>query len=265
MRWGAAECTSLCSAAAPEDGQRVLLAQNWDWKPGARATCVLLVGSPHDAPAFVTLVEAGLLAKCGMNDAGIGLVTNALTSTLDRGEPGVPFHAILRRILTSGSFDEAVAAAATPVRASSANYLIASRDGRAADLEVTPGGAAGVHRTDGARLAHANHFLTSSREGFEDRERMDPSGSSAARQALADDRLRDPAGASIDGLLAALRDHTAPVCRHLSSDELPEAASETIAAVPMDLADGALWVTEGHPCTAAAERFELGSLVRDAA
>ncbi len=94
---------------------------------------------------------------------------------------------------------------------------------------------------------------------------MDPSGSSAARQALADDRLRDPAGASIDGLLAALRDHTAPVCRHLSSDELPEAASETIAAVPMDLADGALWVTEGHPCTAAAERFELGSLVRDAA
>jgi hypothetical protein len=33
----------------------------------------------------------------------------------------------------------------------------------------------------------------------------------------------------------------------------------------MDLADGELWVTEGRPCTAAAERFDLGSLIALAA
>jgi hypothetical protein len=29
----------------------------------------------------------------------------------------------------------------------------------------------------------------------------------------------------------------------------------------VDLTDGALWITEGRPWTAAAERFDLGSLV----
>ncbi len=61
-------------------------------------------------------------------------------------------------------------------------------------------------------------------------------------------------------MLEALRDHSAPVCAHADAGEPPEAGNETVAAVAMDLTDGALWVTEGPPCTAAAERFELGSL-----
>src|SRR4051794_27268676 len=43
------------------------------------------------------------------------------------------------------------------------------------------------------------------------------------------------------------------------------AAYETVAAVAMGLAEGRLWVTEGAPCTAAAERFDLGSLIALAA
>jgi hypothetical protein len=34
---------------------------------------------------------------------------------------------------------------------------------------------------------------------------------------------------------------------------------------PIDLAEEQLWVTEGAPCTAAAERFDLGSLIALAA
>jgi len=259
-----ADCTAMCASGAAE-GRHVLLAQNWDWKPGALRTCVLLAAAPHDAPAFVTLVEAGLLAKCGLNDAGIGLATNALTSSLDRGEPGVPFHAILRRILTSASFDEAVDAVTSPPRASSANYLIATRDGRAADLEAAPGGPEGIHRTDAARLVHANHFLRPSRAGFKDLERLDASSTSVARQASADARLRGSGEDSVEELLGALRDHAAPVCQHVSPGEPPEAANETIAAVGMDLTEGTLWVTEGHPCTEAPERLELGALVGRAA
>jgi isopenicillin-N N-acyltransferase-like protein len=255
-----AECTAMCVSGDAE-GRHVLLAQNWDWKPGALHTCILLAATPHDAPAFVTFVEAGLLAKCGLNDAGLGLATNAMTSTLDRGEPGVPFHAILRRILTSASFDEAVDAVTSPPRASSANYLIASRDGRATDLETAPGGPEGVRRTDAARLAHANHFLRTTREGSKDLERLDASSTSIARQASADARLRGSGQDSVEELLGALRDHAAPVCQHVSPDEPPEAASDTIAAITMDLTDGVLWVTEGHPCTEAPDRLELGALV----
>jgi isopenicillin-N N-acyltransferase like protein len=254
------ECTAFCTPTGPSEDAHVLLAQNWDWKPGSRGTCVLLAQSPHDGPSFVTFVEAGLLAKCGMNDRGIGVAANALTSTLDRGEPGVPFHAILRRILASETFEEAVDAVTAPTRASSGNYLLVTRDGRAANLEATPGGPESVHRSDGDRLAHANHFLRPSRDGFKDLERFDDASTSLARQRAADRWISMPGERSIDDVLEALRDHSAPVCAHADGGEPPEAANETVGAVAMDLTDGALWVTEGPPCTAAAERFELGSL-----
>ena len=259
------ECTALCTTANDREDAHVLLAQNWDWHPDARDTCVLLVEAPHDGPPFVTLVEAGLLAKCGMNDRGLGLAATALTSTLDRGTPGVPFHAILRRILTSGSFDEAVDAIVAPTRASSGNFLLASRDGRAADLEGAPGGPDAVHRSDGPRLAHANHFLRPSRTGFKDLERIDDASTSVSRQAAADSWISTTGERSIDDVLGVLRDHSASVCQHADGSGPPETAIETVAAIAMDLTDGALWVTEGPPCTAAAERFELGSLVADAA
>jgi isopenicillin-N N-acyltransferase like protein len=259
------ECTALCTPADEREDAHVLLAQNWDWHPGARETCVLLVEAPHDGPSFVTLVEAGLLAKCGMNERGIGLTATALTSTLDVGAPGVPFHAILRRILTSGSYDEAVDAVLAPIRVSSGNFLLASRDGRAANLEGAPGGPDEVHRSGGTRLAHANHFLRPSRDGFKDLERFDDSSTSLTRQAAADTWVSAAGERSIDDVLGTLRDHSASVCQHADGSGPPEAAIETIAAVAMDLTDGALWVTEGPPCTAAAERFELGSLVSHAA
>ena len=261
---GSGECTALCTRSGPEEDAHVLLAQNWDWHPRARDTCVILAAAPHDAPAFVTFVEAGLLAKCGMNDRGLGVVTNALTSTLDRGTPGVPYHAILRRILTSASFDEAVGAVVDPPRAASANYLVASGDGRAAEIEAAPGDRDQVHRVEGERLAHANHFLRPSRPGSKDLERIDPSSTSVARQARAE-RFLSAAAASIDELLEALRDHDAPICRHADPNAPPAEANETIASVAMDLTEGAWWVTGGRPCTVAPERSELASLVAPAA
>jgi len=262
------ECTALCTPVNDRADAHVLLAQNWDWHPGARETCVLLVEAPHDAPPFVTLVEAGLLAKCGMNERGIGLAATALTSTLDRGEPGVPFHAILRRILTSGSFDEAIDAVLAPIRASSGNFLLASRDGRAVDLEGAPGGPDAVHRTDGTRLAHANHFLRPSRAGFDgftDLERIDDASTSVSRQGAADTWVSAAGERSVDEVLGVLRDHSTSVCQHADGSGPPETAIETVAAIAMDLTEGSLWVTEGPPCTARAERFELGSLVAHAA
>jgi isopenicillin-N N-acyltransferase like protein len=261
-------CTAVAVAPTPADEAHVLLAQTWDWRPGARDTCVLLVTAPHDGPPSVTFVEAGLLAKCGMNAAGIGLAASALVSSLDRGEPGVPFHAILRRILSSPSIDEAVDAVTSPVRASSGNYLLASTAGGAVNLEALPGGADRAERTNGVRLAHANHLLRR-REGVpagvKDLERLDGRSSSLARQSVVEERLRTEGELGIDDLLELLRDHSAPVCTHASEDDPPEEANETIAAIAMDLTAGALWVTGGRPCTTEAERLDLGTLLSRAA
>ena len=54
------------------------------------------------------MVEAGLLAKTGMNAAGLGLVTNALVTDADVGEPGLPYHVLLRAVLDCGTVTEAL-------------------------------------------------------------------------------------------------------------------------------------------------------------
>lgn len=255
------ECTAIGCASAPAGGS-VLVAQNWDWKPAVRETCVLLVCAPHDRPGFVSLVEAGLWAKCGMNEAGVGLTTNALQSSRDKGEPGVPYHAILRRILTSPTFEEAVAAVTQARRASSANYLLGHRDGRAVNLEVAPGGADDVCATEGPALAHTNHFLWPEPRPFKDVGRIDGEDSLVR---LAGAQTAIAAGtASLPEVQEALRSHAdAPdsVCVHEDPTLAPVEDYATIGSMVADLAAGTLWVTQGNPCVAAYEPVEVAATV----
>ena len=77
-RAAARECTALVALPQSTTAGHTLLAQNWDWKPEAADNLVVLEARPDSGPSFVTVVEAGLLAKTGLNSAGIGLVTSAL-------------------------------------------------------------------------------------------------------------------------------------------------------------------------------------------
>lgn len=249
------ECTAI--GRRLDDG-RVWIAQTWDWKPAARDTCVLLVCAPHDRPGFVTLVEAGLWAKCGVNEAGIGLATNALQSSLDRGEPGIPYHAILRRVLTSATHDEAVDAVRRGPRASSANYLIGRRDGPVVDLEAAPGGPHEVFVQEGPSLAHANHFVRPS-PPFEDLGLID-----------GEDSLHRHATATmapvetLDALRSMLCSHDDPagtICVHGDASLDPVEDYVTVAAVVADLTEGTLAVTDGNPCRASFEEHQIDELV----
>ena len=263
-RAAAKECTSIGAAPPATTGGQVVVAQNWDWKPGARGTCVLLAMRPFGRPAFVTLVEAGLLAKAGMNDAGIGLATNALTSSLDRGSPGVPYHAILRRVLTSASHGEAVAEVTARERASSANYLIGSSDGQLANLEVAPGGPDTAWRVDGATVCHANHFVRPDRP-FNDLALLDgresPLRQASAEGTVGSDRIDVPA------IESALRAHAGPdhgdgsVCAHSDPSQPAEADYVTVAAIVMDLTAGVLHLSQGNPCTAPFTTLDRGALL----
>jgi isopenicillin-N N-acyltransferase-like protein len=264
VREGVDGCTALCALPDTTVAGHVIHGQNWDWKPPAVDTCVLLVCAPHDRPAFVTLVEAGLLAKCGMNEAGLGLTANALTSSLDRGELGTPFHAILRRILTSATFEEATDAVTRTWRASSANYLISSRDGRAMDLEAAPGGPDTVNAIEDTALVHANHFLWPDRP-FKDLGRIGDGGSldrqERAEAAMAAGRL------DADIFRHALQDHEHlpdSVCAHLDPALPAEADYVTIAALVMDLTDGTMAITQGNPCATPFETYETPQLFAQA-
>ncbi len=128
-RQAAQECTAVVALPEATASGHTLLAQNWDWKPQTSETVIVLEAEQAQGPNFVTVVEAGLLAKCGFNSAGIGLVTNALVTDQDLGQPGVPYHVILRGILDAENMSDALAAITVKPRASAANYLIAHREG----------------------------------------------------------------------------------------------------------------------------------------
>ena len=154
-------CSAL--AYAPPLGQSgsTLLGQNWDWLLHSAQTLVVLEVRPDEGPDFVTVVEAGLLAKTGMNAAGLGLVTNALVTDADVGQPGLPYHVLLRAVLDCATVTEALQVLQAGQRSSSANYLIAHASGAALDIEAAPGDFTRLYPLfpeDGV-LAHTNHFL----------------------------------------------------------------------------------------------------------
>lgn len=259
----AKECTAIAASPGATEDAHVLIAQNWDWKQGARETVILLVAAPHDRPGLVTVVEAGLLAKCGVNEAGIGLATNALQSSRDRGEPGAPYHAICRGILSAATFEEAAAAVERVPRASSANYLIASRTGSITDLETAPGGPDTVHRLHGETLAHTNHFLWG-RRPFKDLGRIDGKDS-LDRQAVAERVAPTRGGRTTrEAIAAALRSHGPGegwVCAHGDPSLAPEEDYVTVASMSADLTEGTLRVTEGNPCTAVEDAYDVATLI----
>jgi isopenicillin-N N-acyltransferase-like protein len=255
-------CTALGVADVPGGP---VVAQNWDWKAAVRDTCVILACAPHGRPGFVTVVEAGLLAKFGVNDHGLALATNALTSSRDHGEPGVPYHAVLRRILTSATFDEAVDVVRLPARASSANYLIGSADGRLVDLEVTPGGPEAASISNGTRLAHANHFTWPAPRGFRDVGRVDGEDS-VRRHAVADAAIGSPEP-TLDDVRGVLRDHDgrpSSVCAHADPDVHPVEDYVTVASFVAALGSRRAWITDGNPCERAFEELHVDQLMRDA-
>ena len=103
-------------------GGPVIIGQNWDWRPACREAAIVLRVTPERGPGFLTFVEAGMLARSGMNSAGIGLCGNFLNSDMDGTQRGVPIPVIRRAILMSPSLPTAVGEVLRAPRAFSSNH-----------------------------------------------------------------------------------------------------------------------------------------------
>jgi len=264
-RAAAKECTSF--AALPEatkDGH-TLLGQNWDWLTGTAETVIVLEAEPAEGPNFVTVVEAGLLAKIGMNERGIGLATNALVSDQDAGKAAVPYHTILRAILESETPSAALDAITRHPRASSANYLIAHRDGEAINVEAAPGDYSRIYMDfpAGGVYGHANHFIC---PGFDMKDVGiwdGPSSPFRARrmQRLLEQRRGDLDVAMLQTFLADHFNYPAAICYHPNTDLHPAEQYASVAAVVMDLDEATLWLADGNPCQTPFQRREYNTFL----
>lgn len=255
-----------CSAVAvlPEasaDG-RTIAAQNWDWYIHARETLVVLEVDRDDGPSYVTVVEAGLLAKSGMNAAGLALMTNFLLTTEDGDGDGVPYHVVLRALLDRTSVQEAEALLAALDRASSANYLLADAGGSAVDVESAPGtGQLYAHRADAGVLTHTNHFLDA-RCTTDLAAAVVPS--SPGRLASLDGALRSSRSVSVGDVRRALTDHAGHptgVCSHPDpAVDAPEQEA-TIASLVLVPETGEMWLADGNPCSTPYRHLDLSGLL----
>jgi isopenicillin-N N-acyltransferase-like protein len=259
VRSGPAECSSFAVAPAPGQPGPTLLGQNWDWLPHSAETVVVLEARQDDGPDFITVVEAGLLAKTGMNASGLALVTNALVTADDLGEPGLPYHVMLRAIMDCENVSDAIATLQSGFRSSSANYLLAHRDGVAIDVEASPGDFSrlyflypdGSYHGGNGILLHTNHFLA---DRFA---RTDVSIWVMPDSPVRLQRLRAGVQAapelSLDTFRALLSDHAnypSGVCCHPDPKMAPADQGMTVTSVLMDLSAGRMWISDGNPCTA---------------
>jgi isopenicillin-N N-acyltransferase like protein len=256
-----AECSAFAVVPAPRAGggqAATLLGQNWDWLLHSAQTLIVLEARPDDGPAFVTVVEAGLLAKAGLNAAGLGLVTNALVTDADTGAPGLPYHVLLRAILDCATVTEALEVLQAGMRSSSANYLIAHASGAALDVEAAPGDFTRLYPQfpDHGLLLHTNHFLSPRLHP------VDVSLWAMPSSAVRLQRLRAGAAgsATLDHFRALLADHADyphSICRHPDPHDHPLEQGATIASVLMDLTARRLWLAPGNPCQAPYSEVDL--------
>src|SRR6266576_5001820 len=240
-------CTAFAVVPAPGAGGSTLIGQNWDWLPHTSETVVVLEARQDEGPDFVTVVEAGLLAKTGMNSSGLGLVTNALVTDADVGEPGLPYHVLLRAVLDCTTVTDALEVLQAGPRSSSANYLIAQAGGAALDIEAAPGDFTRlypVYPEDGV-LRHTNHFLA-------DIHPADLALWAMPSSAVRLQRLRAAGTArTLDDFGAVLADHADyphSICAHADPADHPCEQGATIASVLMDLAARRIWLAAGNPC-----------------
>jgi isopenicillin-N N-acyltransferase-like protein len=144
------DCTALL-----DPGQGVL-AQTWDMHASAGEYVVMLKLDPLSGPGAVVQTTAGCLGQIGMNEAGIGVGINNLTSI---GKPGVTWPFVVRTVLEQTSLDAAVDAVLDADLAGGHNYLIMGPDGIGANIEAMPG-TTEVTQVAETPLVHTNHCLS---------------------------------------------------------------------------------------------------------
>ncbi|MEP9384644.1 C45 family peptidase [Nocardioides sp. KR10-350] len=257
----APECSAV--VVLPPDGPPRTL-QTWDWVADVAPVGWILRGTGPDGLGFATFTEPGMPGKIGVNAAGVGCHFNILRHESDAtGADGVPVHAVARRVLdTATTLDEAIEVARSATVSASTVLTVATVDGQAAALELSPAGVGVVRPEDGV-LLHTNHFLD---PVLATGEACDAGSTTYAR--LEHLRAQRPAlrAAGEQGARPLARAACgdagagAPICAVPSATAGPTERWETLLTVSLDLAGPAVVGLPGSPAvleTTAPTRWAL--------
>lgn len=152
-------CTGAVALPPATADRHVIHGQNWDWRDACRHSTVVLRIRQSGGPDILTMVEAGMLARAGLNSAGIAITGNFLKCQDDFGRSGVPIPLVRRAMLSQSNLTSAIRTMLTAPRSFSTNVIISHDGGEAVDLEATPKEVFWLRPQEGI-LVHANHFLS---------------------------------------------------------------------------------------------------------
>lgn len=258
------EADGACTTAAvlgshTADGRTYLL-QNWDWRFNLNDQLCILATEDHDGLQILTLAEAGMTAKAGLNSHGVAVGLNLLASDRNSRTPGVPVHIMLREVLRQPRLSAAIKVALQADREGSANVLLASSEHDAIDLELVSDDFA-HHLPENGVITHANHFQT--RRGWKDLY-----VANAAFSLLRDYRLRRNLndygrGLTPTTLQEVLSDHSSypdSVCRHVDPGVVAEEQVATLCSLIIDTTGRLVRVYSGNPCEAISHDYSFDKL-----
>lgn len=132
-----------------------LLAQTWDMHSSAGEYVIMLKLDPIRGPGIIVQTTAGCLGQIGMNEAGIGVGINNLTSM---GQVGVTWNFVVRKALSQSSIDDAVQCVVDAELAGGHNFAVIGPDGNGVNIEAMPG-VKKVTRVSRSPFVHSNHCL----------------------------------------------------------------------------------------------------------
>jgi isopenicillin-N N-acyltransferase like protein len=152
-------CTGVLVLPSRSSTGQLIHAQNWDWKADCVDTGIVLRVRNEDGPDYLTFVEAGGLARSGLNAAGVSITANYLESDRDFTQMGVPLSLLRRRVLEEPVFSNALRVIATTPKSCSNNLMLGMAEGFGIDFECAPDEAFPIWPGDDQLIVHANHWV----------------------------------------------------------------------------------------------------------
>ena len=154
---GQHECTGALALPEATRTGNVLHSQNWDWIPEAAAHTMALRVLDYDGPNALHFVEAGQLARHGMNETGVAVSAMGLHSDRDYGRLGVPSPVIRRKMIQAASYGDTIREVFAGEPSFSHFIMVSHAAGDGIGFESIPGDTFWLRPEDDL-LVHANHI-----------------------------------------------------------------------------------------------------------
>jgi len=240
-------CTSLSWVTRT----RSFLAQNWDWMDAQKENLIFLTIAQEGKPRIKMITEAGLIGKIGLNDAGVGVLLNAIRAK-GVDSTRLPCHLGLRMVLESHSKDEAVQKLENYGIASSCHMLVADGETGGVGLEFSFDDGKQIVQNVKGQVFHSNHYLDPILEK-KDTNWMADSGFRVKRIEELCHGISTPEMEPVRALFRDEKNFPASICR---SSQKPQTASSTLFNIVMELKSKTAKVVLGRP-VAPEEEFDI--------